>query len=463
RVLALNHDPSVGHGILGIRVFVIGHLGDPMRVRFAEDGRLVFKVATPHDGFPGKASQRPQKVTTFEPSSTLRALDQQPVRVTQIPSVGDWVSDDHGRRLELTQVLGTGGEGTVFLTSTRQACKVYSSGMLPGYMVEKLALMAARPIHHRSVCWPQSVAFNAIGEPIGYLMRRAQGVELKRGVFIRPLLEQYFPEWDRSHLVQLTRTILSAFERIHRLNVLIGDINARNILIKSAREVFLVDCDSYQLAGYPCPVGVSPYLAPELYGKSLRSTLRRIDSENFSVATLVFMLIHPGKPPYSHQGGGDPSLNVKKRHFPYPLGEKHGDSVPGGVWRYMWSHLPYYMKQSFHRVFVDDDRLSLNDWRGLIRRYSGDLAKGYVSKEIYPSGFKELNREQAEALGWEWKTCRACQREFGTNHSHHSLCKACFRALNTTGDELSATSKPESPAAEPEQQVTPAPLPRPSW
>ena len=38
-------------------------------------------------------------------------------------------------------------------------------------------------------------------------------------------------------------------------------------------------------------------------------------NENFAVATLLFMIMLPGKPPYSQQGGEDPVSNIMKMNF----------------------------------------------------------------------------------------------------------------------------------------------------
>ena len=75
------------------------------------------------------------------------------------------------------------------------------------------------------------------------------------------------------------------------------------------------------------------------------------------------MLLMPGKPPYSHAGGGDPAQNVRDRHFPYGF-EKRGVAVPDGQWRFIWSHFPHYLKQKFHEVFVENAlRMWTNVWR----------------------------------------------------------------------------------------------------
>ena len=315
------------------------------------------------------------------------------------------------------------------------ACKVYRPDRFKLATACKLERMILKQVDHPSICWPKSMAYGAHGKPIGYLMPKALGKELMRSVFIPPLLRAGFPLWTRRHLVELTSTILDAVAHLHALNVLIGDVNARNILVENESTVFFVDCDSYQIEGFPCPVGMPPFVAPELYAESgsLGSKPRTEENERFAIATLVFMLLHPGKAPYSHQGGEDPSNNVQKRHFPYPLRDRRGDRVPSGPWRFMWSHLPLYVKEEFHRVFGPEarlsDRLSVAEWQELMHRYRNDLGKGYVSDEMFPKGFKQINQDQARQHGIPWRVCEGCGAGFPAYDDSDTKCRACRSPL----------------------------------
>ena len=173
-------------------------------------------------------------------------------------------------------------------------------------------------------------------------------------------------------------------------------------------------------------MGKPPFVSPDLYGKTLSQVLRTEQDESFAVSTLVFMLLHPGKPPYSHEGGIGPTENVQRRHFPYPRGERGAQGVPQGAWRFMWSHLPRYMKDKFHEVFTDGKHVPIGDWHNLMKRYESDLRNGYVSEELLPKGFKAPNRKQIEAgIGFS-RTCAGCGKEFDTFDKEQALCPRCF-------------------------------------
>lgn len=418
-ILSLNSSSSVDR-IRGIDAFRIGSNGDPMRWQLDPIDPSGVKYILNQLPDPGNQQTRPDpagaapaspssppSVEPFARPQDVAQLNDTPLNMTEIPGSDDVVKDANGVPLRLGEKLGSGGEGTAYETDNGLVCKVYQRGRLKQSTIDKIKLMSSRQVRHPAICWPISLAYNSHNEAVGYLMPRAKGKELQTTVFIPPRLQKTFPRWTRRHLVQLTSTILDAVSYLHSLKVLLGDINARNILVQKASTVFFVDCDSYQVEGFPCPVGQPPYLAPELYGKKLSSTLRTLEQEHFAIATLVFMLLHTGKPPYSHEGGGNPSENVRKQHFPYPLGDRHSSRLPAGPWRFMWSHLPYAMKEAFHKVFGPDShlskRLSVEEWQTRARHYEHCLAMRYLSEELFPKDFKILTKEQTAQKDTLWR------------------------------------------------------------
>jgi len=355
-------------------------------------------------------------------------LERKLLRVTTVPGDSEWVLSPAGKKHRLTKALGAGGEGRVFLTDTGLACKLYSQERLTETLRRKLQLMVSHPIESEGLSWPIDLALNQSREFVGYLMPVARGRQLQRTVFVKPLLFQHFPHWTRRELVTLALTITQTVQRLHEHNVLLGDINPLNILVDNERSVFFVDTDSYQVEAFPCPVGTPIFVAPELAGQDLSKVLRTFNHEHFAVATLVFMMLVPGKPPYSHTGGADPAGNVREGHFPYPLGEKKSQGVPDGPWRFIWSHLPRYVKNDFHKVFTDGERPTTADWVKLLQRYLNDLESGFVSKDIFPKEFRRVSREETERFGGTWHTCEACGEGFGDRQKELAppiLCPRC--------------------------------------
>ncbi|MCY4459375.1 MAG: hypothetical protein OXC26_03080 [Albidovulum sp.] len=433
-LLSLNVSNAV-QGIREIRAIRINRKGDLMGWALDPSSRdgvkwYPLKSRSPRERLNPRQVDSEQHIQPFSPlplDHRQVVLDERVVNIKSTPQEGDIVKDKAGNFIRLVAKLGAGGEGAVYETSEAQlVCKIYHRQRLKKYIAGKLDLMVTRRINNPAICWPVSQAYNSCGEMVGYLMPKAEGKALRPFVFVPPLLQKTFPEWTRMDLVKLSSTILEAIGNLQSLNVLLGDINDRNILVQNESTVFLVDCDSYQVENYPCPVGIAPYLSPDLYGKTLSQVLRKEEDESFAISTLVFMLLHLGKPPYSHEGGNAPSENVRRRNFPYPRGEKGAQGVPRGAWRFMWSYLPHYMKDRFHRVFTDGEHLPIGEWQNMIKRYESDLRKGYASKELLPKGFKAPNQSQIKAgIGFS-RMCEKCGGAFSTFDKEQATCSRCI-------------------------------------
>lgn len=325
------------------------------------------------------------------------------ISVTVWPDVEDTIQTDVFGSLVLQQKLGTGGEGSVYLTSNNMVCKIYTK--MTKARFEKLKLMINLPFDKEGICWPKSLAYNAHGECIGYIMEQASGKVMQLSMFHKKLLEKNFPHWTRASLVQLALTILDKVKYLHERNIIIGDINPFNIMIKDSHEVYFVDTDSYQIVNYPCPVGTINFTPPETQGMRYHEYLRTFEHEYFAVATLVFMVLMPGKPPYAQQGGGTPGENIKNMEFPYPFDDYKGNA-PDGVWRFIWSHYTYKLKGKFYQAFSEDKRFSADEWIQELEQYLFAIKKGYSNDEIWPTSNKISDDKAVEVK------CNQCGQQF---------------------------------------------------
>ena len=342
--------------------------------------------------------------------------------VTCIPGSGEEVFTPSGA-LRLGAELGSGGEGTIYDLGDGTVAKLYHRGKLTAARRDKLSLMASYPAPCEGVCWPQELLCNRQGEFVGYRMERASGKELQRCVLNRKILETSFPDGKKEDMVRLAITILEKICAIHRAGILLGDINLANILVVSPEEVWFVDCDSYQVGGYPCPVGKSYFIPPELQGRNLSTVLRTPGNEDFAVATLLFMLMLPGKGPYAQQGGGRIEEAIRAMEFPYPCGENGKAHTPEGSWRFQWSHLPRFLKEYFYGTFqkggaysTEDTRLPDYKWLSAFRRYHQLLASGKLqaqdpqSGELFPTRWKCVDGRGQEVC--ERRVCPECGETF---------------------------------------------------
>jgi serine/threonine protein kinase len=344
------------------------------------------------------------------------------IKISEIPSVGDYVFCTHFGKSKLIKLIGEGGEGKIFETKRGHACKIYHQKQLMVNTQAKLELMLTKPIRKKGICWPLDIVKNRKDEFCGYLMQKAVGIPVQKGIFHKPLLKKHFPHWTRKSLVNLSITILDKIRFLHARNVLIGDLNPLNILIDTEEIIYFVDTDSYQVGSYPCPVGMVNYTAPEIQLKNFRSFLRTIEHERFAVATLLFMILLPGKTPYSHQGGGSPVKNIKDGIFSYPLGEKSNQKTPDGPWRFIWSNLPYKTKKAFYECFAHNNRPLVNEWISVMKHYMNTLNHGNVTDKIYPTKFKPVSEHAKQEYGAEARksidfTCDDCGKKFSVDEA----------------------------------------------
>ncbi|QHA11698.1 hypothetical protein GQR99_16040 [Cereibacter sphaeroides] len=173
------------------------------------------------------------------------------------PGEGDTVKLGlSGPSIRLGKQLGAGGEGQVYeLVGDGRVAKIYHADQLSANRIAKLQLMASREVSRRGICWPEQLVYASKGAAVGYVMQRAHGHPLQKSLFVKPLLAQRFPQWQRQNLVNVCISFLEHLQYLHALNVLVGDINPMNVLVDGdGTSVFIVDADSYQVEGFPCPV-----------------------------------------------------------------------------------------------------------------------------------------------------------------------------------------------------------------
>lgn len=404
RLMLISNDYNLAKSIRDINNLAYGY-GFPVVVKaLAEDGTFMevedIKRSRRHAAF------LPESKAAFAPAfakvDRITTLPDAPCVVASLPGEGDEVQIN-GKTVRLEAAIGEGGEGTVYRCSMPgTVVKIYHRDQITVRRAEKLRRMTAKRLDVEGIAWPLCLAENQQGQFVGYIMREVKGKSLDNAVFNVAALKAKHPDWTRRNTVAIAVDLLDKIRILHRNNILIGDIKADNILLCDDGKVWLTDCDSFQLEGFPCPVATPAFTPPELQDKDCRTLLRTPQNEYFSVAILLFMLVAlPGKSPYAHAGGGSPADNIRKMEFPYPLKEKSSGNQPGGTWRYMWSHLPYHVKEAFYKTFrageeyaAEGKRLDVEYWyRSMYRYLHHDLDRmmetDVMSESLFPTRFKK--------------------------------------------------------------------------
>ncbi len=357
--------------------------------------------------------------------------------VTLATRLGDILHTPKGTSIRLVSVLGEGGEGAVYVTNTPYVAKVYKPEKTTTHKLVKIQAMASAGIKFPGISLPLVPLYNSRNEFVGYLMQKADGVKI-RTLYQKPLLQKKFPHWTKRDLVELCVTILEKIDFLHRKGIILGDINPDNILVKTPREVYFVDCDSYQVAGYPCPVGTIPFTPRELQNRGhYGSYLRTVGNENFAVAVLLFSLMITGQMPYNQKGGVSAQQNIIDMDFSYPLGESSNKKTPNGPWRFLWSHLPWFLKEAFYNTFnkggrysTENTRLGASDWLKKFKDYLRLLDSGKLGEQdemstwVYPTRFKKQK-------GVVYVRCPCCKNEADKNLiDAKGYCVECLRKRN---------------------------------
>ncbi|MCY7225710.1 zinc-ribbon domain containing protein [Abiotrophia defectiva] len=424
-ILALNHIKSVkANQVYVKRIDKYGELSDfywnlPGESTNGSNGfDMVFDNAVDNSG-------------KFKLCEEVTRISDDVIKVKDIPGERDDVFFE-GKRIKLLGKIAEGGEGVLYKTNTEFIAKIYLPRSITQRKFEKIKLMMKKRIAYEGICYPVGMLYNAANEFVGILLPRAEGKELQKSLFIKPLLLKNFPNWKKRDTVELCLNILRKISFLNEHNIILGDINPSNILVKSPKEVYFVDTDSYQIEDFPCPVGTINYTAPEIQKKHFSSFLRSRGNEHFAIATLLFMIMLPGKPPYSQQGGENPVQNIINMDFSYPFEDSSNKKTPDGPWRYIWSHLTYELKKAFYHTFqaggdysTENTRLSATEWIPIFETYLELLDSGafgeqdQMSEELFPTRHKKHS-------SLNYQKCKLCHQEFPDNQMQKQICVKCL-------------------------------------
>ena len=333
----------------------------------------------------------------FSSSAALRPRDT-PLTFSAIPKEGDrvtWESRDNRGSLTLGSLLGEGGEGSVYEGDRNTVVKVFDKSHLTRHRKEKIELLVSRGLRADGMCVPSAVVTNHLGEFVGYVMPRASGREFQRTIFNKRKFENEYPHWKKADLVEVCVAFLEKVKYLHSMNIILGDINPKNLMVDDKKNVFIIDADSWQLEGYPCPVGTPMFTSPAMLGKTYADDLRTTDDELFSVATMLFMIVMTGQFPYIRTGtDGDMVQLIREGNFAFQYENRNNKDQPGGDWKYMWSHIHKPVKDLFWHTFHREgkrysNRPEVAEWLTAFtayKEYLGNTRTNFdpMSNDVYP-------------------------------------------------------------------------------
>lgn len=287
--------------------------------------------------------------------------------------------------------IARGGEGVVYEYDDTKVVKIFFE---PKPRFDKVKRIIKKGLHLDNVCTPRELIFDDQNNFVGYTMKKASGLIMKKTLFLPLKFKEVFPSWSRIELTQLALNILHTIKMLHSQNILIGDINPFNITVANYDEFYILDSDSFQVDELPCPVGTVDFTAPEIQGVNFGSFLRTKEHEYFSIAILLFELYVPGKHPYSRTGGSTLSDNIRNHEFVFPLGDEDINATPKGQWEAIWYNLPFDIRKFFYDVFKENKRHTPDEWINLLQNYLSDLNSNLYSREIFPLSSESLSQDK---------------------------------------------------------------------
>ncbi|WP_267217941.1 hypothetical protein [Paenarthrobacter ureafaciens] len=362
------------------------------------------RTGSPVLGLPSAESGVSYRAEPFDREPAFKGADSL-LEVATIPSVGDKVhfsSPSGSGSVVLDELLGEGGEGAAYAVHGDRVVKIFDRDHVTRHRQAKVERFASRSLYSQGICFPEAVVTNNAGEFVGYMMPRARGNEFRVIMNPRRFLKA-FPGWTKADLVDVCISFLEKVSYLHSLNVIVGDINPKNVIVDASKNVWMIDADSWQVDGYPCPVGTPMFTAASALGRPYAESLRTSEEELFAVATMLFMVLITGQFPYARTGSdGDIARLIKDGNFAFQVGERSNRDQPEGNWKYMWSHMPRDLKEMFWNTFHREGQRytsppSAEEWLRAFRKYrwwlGSDKNFDPMSNDVYPFRFKAFKPE----------------------------------------------------------------------
>lgn len=239
--------------------------------------------------------------------------------------------DGRSTSVTLQNLIYESGEGVLYWTDQNDlVAKLYHKPDAP--RIEKLHLMLRQPpvdpaAPNRSIIWPTATLRDDGGAVIGFTMPGVKNGLIPRSLYVPLERKKEAPSLDWYHLHQAALNVAKAFQSIHDMGYVIGDVKAENLLVTPDLKVCLVDTDSFQIVDkltgevHPCPVASEDFAPPEMQ-VSKKPLLAAKEHDNFGLAIIIYSFLFT-RHPYS--GGILP---------PQHEGKETKDRIANGLWQW---------------------------------------------------------------------------------------------------------------------------------
>jgi DNA-binding helix-hairpin-helix protein with protein kinase domain len=225
-----------------------------------------------------------------------------------------------GNTYTLGRELGRGGEGAVYEINEdpNLVLKLYTESPDKD-KAEKLIFMSSIQDAEliKIAAWPIDIIKDANANICGLTMKKLEGFYPLHMLFSPMDRKKTFSDKGYDFLIHVARNLAGAFSKLHKAGIVMGDVNEANILVNPNGIISLIDCDSFQIKNgnkyHFCEVGIPRYTPPELLDKgTFQQTIRTSNTDNFSLAVLIFQLLFMGRSPFVGISNSNEDIDEEK-------------------------------------------------------------------------------------------------------------------------------------------------------
>lgn len=347
-----------------------------------------------------------------------------------IPEYGDLVyyKDRFGKLCyKLDASINDGGEGKIYSGTGGKVYKIYKPHRLTELTIEKIkAMVEKKPELSENICWPEALIFEPSESriPVGFAMKNANAEAADI-----PTLEQLInnpgyhkAEWNRKDLVRVCIKMVELFEQLHKFDILMGDVNPKNILVDKYRNVLFIDVDSYQFDGFLCPVGMPEYVSARIHnmGGAFSEIERTLEDEMFAIITLIYRVLFLNALPFPLDAVSVKDAIINHR-FRFGEDKNTGDDY------YIWKNLTPTLRKIFIDAYIKGVYANEKTLISALRELYDDMEKGIVSDDLLLVDY--IPNENIGKQRYVSVTCSECGGSFKKIDATKSelLCQQCIK------------------------------------
>ena len=298
---------------------------------------------------------------------------------------GETIQVDDVDKIVVKDLLGEGGQGEVYLVDYKgdeYALKVYKDVESSNFRYN-LKNNIAKGSPSDSFLWPKLLLDFDDGK-IGYLMC----LRPKRFVSFVSYLTGKNQFANQKVMLKWCINLCSSFKRLHEMGYSYQDLNDGSFFFdKDTGDILICDNDNVTADKKNLGIlGKMRYMAPEVVrGEMMPDT----HSDRFSLAVILFMTLCLANP-YEGERLKDYVIVDEKAEmelygtnpvFVYHKTDKSNRPIRGYHTSLLkrWAYLPLYVKEAFHRTFVDgladreNERTTELEWIKILCKYRDEL------------------------------------------------------------------------------------------